>query len=143
MGLAFYDEDQAVNTGQPLRAVINGHVGGAHEEVIYIRNDDVTKWYTNLAIGVSSTLYDSLGELGPSGISWKFMYGERRPTEAEWSSLLSGEPLQLPDIGTHDLADTSTFHPVWVRVYLPGNYSANIIDNYTINLTYLPRVVGA
>lgn len=142
MGLAFYDSTKTLYAANPLRGVINGHVGGPHEELFYLRNGDVTKWFSNVVVSVTTSLYDGLGEFGTSGISFKFMYGERRPTEAEWSEVNSGDSLQIPNIGSTDLADTNTYHPIWVRIYVPGNTAANIYDNYAITVSYFSRVVG-
>jgi hypothetical protein len=143
MDLFFYDDSQVLFGASSLRTLVNGHTGGAYEKKFYIRNTDVTRWYTNVVISIVTDLYDALGESGTSGISIKFLYGEARPTEAEWDIVLSGTSLTLPDIGSNALADTSTYHPVWIRVYVPGNTPADIIDSNTIRLSALPRVVGA
>lgn len=143
MGLEIYDSTQTLYVGRPFRAVVNGFTGGSYEEQVYLRNDDVTAWYTNITVSASGSVYDTNGELGTSGISFKFMYGERRPTEAEWSYVISGTAIVIPDIGDNTLADTSTYHPIWVRIYLPGNTAANIIDTFSINVGFLPRVVGS
>jgi hypothetical protein len=143
MNLFFYDEDQVLFGGSPLRTLVNGHTGGSYEKKFYIRNTDVTRWYSNVTLSVVTDVYDALGESGTSGISIKFLYGETRPTEAEWDIVLSGEPLVLPDIGSNPLADTSTYHPIWIRVYVPGNTPADIIDSNTLRLSAVPRVVGA
>lgn len=144
MGLAFYDEDQVLLDGSDkFRPYVNGYLGGAHEEIIYLRNDDVSRWYTNITVSLVTTTYDGAGELGTSGYSFKFMYGERRPTEAEWDTVISGASLTIPDIGTTVAADTSTYHPVWIRVYVPGNTPASINETFSIRLSYFPRLVGA
>lgn len=143
MGLKLYDKDKAVyGTGSIFRSVIDGHRGGSFEEKIYLRNDDSGRWYSHLSVGVEGTIYDADGELGTSGISWKFIYGERRPTEAEWDLVHSGASVSLPDIGTIVAADTYTYHPIWVRIYIPGNSLADIIDGYSINIEYFPRLVS-
>jgi hypothetical protein len=143
MSLAIYDEDQIVFGGSDkFRPFVNGYPGGAHEEIIYIRNDDVTRWFTNVVLSVVASVYDADGELGSSGIGFKFIYGERRPTEAEWDVVKSGQPLTLPDIGTISLANTSTYHPCWIRVWVPGGTSAGIDDSFTLRLSFLPRLVG-
>ncbi len=143
MAIEIYDEDQVVFTElDRFRPFINGYVGGSHEELIFFRNDDATKWFSNVTVSLITSLYDGDGELGESGISFKFIYGERRPTEAEWDIAISGQPISLPDIGTVDAADTSTYHPVWVRTYVPGGTVAGINDSFTIRINYLPRLVG-
>ncbi len=143
MALQFYDETQTLFSGSPLRAVVNGHIGGSAEKKFYIKNGDNTKYYTDITVGLVIDSLDAAGELGASGISVKFLYGEQRPTEAEWDVVLSGDDLALADIGTTSAADISTYHPVWIRIYVPGNTPANIFDSKTIRLTAFPRSVGA
>ncbi len=141
MGLALYDSELATGS-LTYRPVIDGFRGGKDESLFYLRNDDVTKWYTNITVSLISTSYDGAGELGFTGVSFKFIYGERRPTEAEWDAVESGASLMIPDIGTTALADTFTYHPFWVRVYIPGGTAADIIDSFEIRVYFLPRIVG-
>ena len=71
------------------------------------------------------------------------VYGTRRPTEAEWDLVRSGDGIQIPDIGTTEAADTSTNHPVWVRVYCPAGEPADIRESMQVKVTYYERLVGA
>ena len=144
MGLKLYNSEQVEYTGSmKFRPVIDGHVGGVHEEKIYIRNDSVTTYYVGVLLALISNLYDGAGENGFSGIGFKFIYGERRPTEAEWDQAISGESIYLPDIGTSAAANTYTYHPVWIRVFVPGNTQASVIESFILRLYYFPKVVGA
>lgn len=154
MGLKFYDENKVVYGSQtpvgdedgrfgPERTNSDGRLGGPYERVVYIRNDDVSNYYTNIVLSYESTLYNDIGEFGDSGWGIKYMYGERRPTEAEWDEVRSGEPLVLPDIGTTLAADTYTYHPFWIRVYCPGDKAAQIRENQLLRVSYYDRKVGA
>jgi hypothetical protein len=71
------------------------------------------------------------------------MYGKRRPTEAEWDRMRSGDGVELPDIGTTEAADTFTNHPIWVRVYCPGGEMAQLKENMRLKISYFERKVGA
>jgi hypothetical protein len=143
MGLAFYDSEQEVFGADPLRSFTDGHLGEVYEQIIYLRNDDPATYYTNLVLSYIVVAYDDLGEFGTTGWGIKFMYGQRRPTEAEWDLVRSGDPISLPDIGTTTLADISTFHPIWVRIVCPGGTAAQLRENQRLELTYYPRMVGA
>lgn len=144
MGLKLYNSEQEEFTGSTkFRPVIDGHLGGVHEEKIYVRNDNASLYYVGVMVSLITSAYDGAGENGYSGIGFKFIYGERRPTEAEWDEAISGESIYLPDIGTTAAADTYTYHPVWVRVYVPGNTSASVIENFIIRVYYFSKVVGA
>lgn len=144
MAIAFYDADQILfSDTDSLRAYINGYRGGDHQSKIYLRNDDAAQWMTNIVLSLRISTYDGAGDLGTSGFSIKFLYGERQPTEAEWDIVLSGDSLALPNIGTTLAADISTYHPIWIRIYCPGNTSAQINESFTLRLNYLPRPIGA
>lgn len=150
MGLAFYDENQVVypSTGNPLeqgdfRSFHDGHLGEIFEKVIYLRNDDPSRYFTNLVLSYTIDAYGDFGEFGSTGWGIKFMYGQRRPTEAEWDLVRSNGPLALPDIGNTLIADTSTYHPIWIRIVCPGAQAAQIRENQKLKLTLFERLVGA
>ena len=144
MGLSFYNASEVLlDASNPVRARHDGRLGGADEQLLYINNDDPTVYYTDLSIVLESDgSYDELGEYGSSGWSFKFHYGERQPTEAEWDVVRSGEAIDLPDIGTIDTADTSTYLPVWLRVYAPGNIGAQYRTGYRIVINGYPKLLG-
>jgi hypothetical protein len=147
MGLAFYDSTQTVfsavgTTYGPQRTHHDGKLGGADERIVYLRNDDPTKWYSNITVSLELDAYGDVGEFGTTGWSIKFLYGERRPTEAEWDLVRSGDSIEIPDIGTEAAADTSTYHPLWIRVYCPGGESAQIRENQRLRLFAFKRNVG-
>lgn len=154
MSLQFFDENKDVYPGLPVlsledgrfgpsRTSFDGRLGGAQEKIVYVRNNDSSNYYTNLILSYESVAYDDSGELGSTGWGVKYLYGERRPTEAEWDEVRSGEPLAIPDIGTTLAADTYTFHPIWIRVYCPGGVAAQHRDNQRIKLSYYSKKVGA
>jgi len=155
MGIKIYASDKTVFGSLPLlsssedghfgpwRTHKDGRLGGAYEEVVYLRNDDPSTYYVNLVAAYESELYAQSGELGDGGWSIKYLYGERRPTEAEWDEVRSGEPLQLPNIGSTLAADTYTYHPVWIRVYYPGGTPAQIRERQRLRVSYHERKVGA
>jgi len=141
MGLQFYDSNQ-----DPVAKgifSINGRWGGLQEQLFFIRNDDPGRYYSNVSVVVLGSVYDALSEFGSSGWSVKLLYGQRRPTEAEWDLIRSGEALELPDIGTTSAADTSTYHPIWVRAYCPAHEQATIVETYSLELRFVSHVVGA
>lgn len=143
MGLAFYDSSQTAFGTDILRSFHDGHLGELWEDVIYLRNDSASRYYTNLVLSYTVDSYQDFGEFGTTGWGIKFMYGQRQPTEAEWDLVRSGDPLTIPDIGTTLQADTFTYHPIWVRIICPGEQSAQIRENQRVNLGFLERLVGA
>lgn len=141
--LAFYDEDYQVFNGEPLRTVHNGKPGGASEKLVFIRNDDPANYYTDLVVTYENDVQDDYGVLGSTGWSVKFLYGRRQPTEEEWDSVTAGQSIVLPNIGSTSAADTYTFHPIWIRVYCPGNAPAQIREGQSIRVYFDEKKVGA
>lgn len=143
MGLAFYDEnDNPFPPGEPLRTHHDGFLGGPMEVLIKIRGNDPAKYFTNIVVSLVVTQQD-FGEFGDTGWGVKFMYGQRRPTEAEWDLVRSNESITIPNIGTTLAADLSTYHPIWVRVFCPAGQPAHIRENQEIRVSFFERLVGA
>lgn len=127
----------------PMRTFHNGYLGGPHEEIFYLRNDDASNYYTNIVITPQMIGgYDDSGEFGTSGWGIKLLYGRRRPTEAEWDLVRSGDSIRVPDIGTTEAADTFTNHPVWTRVYCPAGEPADIRENMQLKVSFYTKKVG-
>ena len=121
----------------------NGKPGGACEKLVFIRNGDPTNYYTNLTVSYENTLADDYGSAGSTGWSVKFLYGRRQPTEEEWDSVLAGQSIALPDIGSTLAADTFTFYPLWIRVYCPGGAPAQVREGQSIKVYFDEKKVGA
>jgi len=154
MALRFFNDDKEAyaslaivgteaNRQGPHRTFSDGRLGGAHEQLVYLRNDNPSTYYTDLTLSYEQDIYNDSGEFGDTGWGIKYLYGERRPTEAEWDEIRSGEPLVLPDIGSTLAADTYTFHPIWMRVYCPGGQAAQLRENQRVRLSFYEKKVGA
>mgnify|MGYP003112720137 FL=1 len=142
--LIFYDENYQAFDENPLRSFHNGYLGDSHEQICYLRNRDPSVYYSNIKIKPEMIGgYKDIGEFGLTGWGIKLMYGKRRPTEAEWDLVRSGDAISIPDIGTTEAADTFTNHPVWIRIYCPGNEDAQIRENMQLKVTYFVKKVGA
>jgi len=134
--LKFYDSLQVLVTNDILRTFHDGHLGGVHEALIHVKNDNHLKYYTNVQISIT-------GAIGTTGWSIKLIAGTRQPTEAEWDAVTNGATLSMSNIGSTAAADTSTFFPVWVRMFCPGGEAAQINNDYGLQIDALPRSVGA
>lgn len=133
MGLAFYDSAFAPLT--LLRTDHDGNLGGPFETLVYVRNDDAATYYTNLTVTLTDTALSS-------GWTAKLASGSRQPTEREWDAVQVNQSLALADVGTTGAADTSTYFPVWVRVYCPGGEPAAIRKAQTLAFSAFERQVG-
>lgn len=137
--LGWYDEDQVALT-DPFRTFHDGHLGGPQERKVYVRNDDPLYYYTSVTIAPQQLVSGNWVGIQDTGWGVKLLSGERQPTEAEWDLALSGDTLQLADIGAAGSPDT-TYKPVWIRVFCPGNTSAQIKEDLRLRLSALKRLV--
>ena len=142
--LNIFDADQnALETD--LITNHNGYTGGSFEIKFHIKNLDPAYYYKNTII----TPVMANGELpvdnifSTTGWSVKLSYGSEQPTENDWSKVTVNSELQLADIGTTNAADTSTYHPVWMRIYCPGGTTPEVKTNMSLTLKYDKRLVNA
>lgn len=143
MSLAFYDSTYTAMGSDVLRSFHDGRLGGSWESIIYLRNSDPSRYFTNLELSYTVLGYEDFGEFGSTGWGVKFLYGQRQPTQAEWDSVQSTATLMMPDIGSTSGADVSTYHPIWVKFICPGNQAAQIRENQKIELSFYERLIGS
>lgn len=143
MSLVIFDKEMKAFSGNPLRTFHDGYSGQVFEEKFYLKNLDKSKYYTEIELEPKfRSSYEDTGEYGNTGWSIKLMYGERRPSEEEWSLTPPGSIAVVPDIGNEKKADTIRRHPVWIRVFCPGNTKAQIKENMYIDVSYYEKVVN-
>lgn len=144
MSLVFFDKKMKAFNEDPLRSFHDGYSGEVFEDKIYIKNLDKTRFYTEITAEpkFKDAYQQDTGEYGNTGWSIKLMYGERQPTEEEWAYVPPASIISIPDIGTREKADTIRRHPIWVRIFCPGNSRAQIKKNIFIELQYYEKVVN-
>ena len=99
---------------------------------LYVRNDDVTKWVSDITVQATSTGIDLIN--GTNGFGFKFFWGDIEPTNRVWQNIGYNNPINVSNIGTTLQADTS-FHPFWMNVSVSpivdvGLYEAKLVANY-------------
>lgn len=141
--LAYYDENKNAISNSPLKTFHNGYSGGAFQNLFYIRNSDPATYYTGITIAPKFRLsyFNDSGVNGNTGWSIKVLYGREKPTDSEWDSIESGEDIALPNIGSEAGADTSTYHPVWFKVFCPGGETPQIRQNIYLEISFNEKQV--
>ena len=130
---------------------------------MYLRNDDESKYYTDLILRPT----DSIGQpISSTSIKVKMLSGDREPSEVRWSEMgFNGPPsdapdsvdpgecsvlasplgpgptdTRLPSIGSSEASDTK-YYPIWVRVEVSKNISLGDF-NLKFSLSYTEGLVG-
>lgn len=127
MGLAIYSEavagtdfSQSGTFTNPLLESLDGGDGGSVDRLYYVRNDDALFTYSGIALSLSDTESESIID-GTGGFEWKLSDGVTRPTEDQWDLIVAGASIDMGDLGTPTVSDTSTFLPFWLRQTIPRN----------------------
>ena len=121
----------------------NGRIGESVDVLVYLRNDSPIVYYDSITVSTidSDGSDDTLGVYG-TGRGIKLAPGSREPTEAEWDNILAGDFAEMPTIGTTLSADTTTYHPLWIRVIVPGNTPAQTFSDITLQIEASEHLVG-
>lgn len=121
----------------PFKVSADGFHGQVQFYKMYVRNDDLAKWYDTLEISVQQTLggIDWIG--GTDEHSWKFVEGDAEPSEAEWELVSPANTIVLTDIGSAGGGDISTYLPFWVRVEIDDRTAVrSITDIVSLTLDF-------
>jgi hypothetical protein len=93
----------------------DGRVGGATEQLLYLRADDATYSYTSIQLEMEQIegSVDLVG--GTEGFAMKLNAGATQPAQEQWSTIQSGSTISLSDI-----SGLATAVPFWLRVEVPS-----------------------
>lgn len=152
MGLGLYykenDEFKAITDSgdltQPLQTIHDGKSGDTQTVQVYLRNDSVSKWFSNIKIKpVDLEDANPYGDIIYSETGWgvKLSAGSEEPTESEWDDIEWGNEIDMGDIGSDDAADTAAYYPFWYLITCPPNTDAKIKTDIVLNVAYTENAV--
>lgn len=133
--------------GQELLELVtthNGFTGESNEKLFYLRNTEADKYYENIKISVVFPINEMPENAFYTTTGWsiKLKYGSEQPSEEEWAEINVNEILNIPNIGTKMEADTTSYKPVWVRVYCPGYTDPTIRTDISLSVSYKELVIS-
>lgn len=130
----FRDSDDALSLAtvgtdltNPITTTHDGKEGDEKATLLYLRNNDATKWYSNIVITPVDLIdADPYGDIAYSETGWgvKLSEGGTEPTEAEWDDLDWGEATSMSDVGSDSIGDSTTYAPFWYFISCPPNTNA-------------------
>lgn len=150
MGLAVYyknESDQFVEATidsdltNPITSVHNGKAGDVKTIQLYLRNDDVTEWFSNIQIEPLDSVepYD----VGYDETGWgvKLSAGAAEPTSGEWEDMQWANQITMVDIGSDSAANTTTYFPFWYLITCPPNEEVKIKTDIVLDVSYTENAV--
>lgn len=151
MGLAVYykdEDDQFQRTTEdfdiPISTVHDGKTGDIKTVQLYLRNDDKTKWFSNvLAEPVDLENTGSFDDVAYTETGWgvKLNAGAVEPTTGEWDDLGWGEQISLSNVGSASVYDTTTYQPFWYYITCPPNEDVKIKLDIVLDVNYTENAV--
>lgn len=123
-------------SGYPAFTVtFDGRIGGSIDTRVYIRNDDLALYYTNITLGPVDTAGDNIVNGSIAGFDWRLAEKDIPMTNEEWALVTPGNTLSLSsDLGEDGLGDISTYLPVWIRVSIPRGSSIQTIKDVVLRI---------
>jgi len=146
VGLQIYNASQVLigDAGGAITTAHNGVRGESVDILVYVRNTTPFLYYNSVIASTEDAdgTDDTLGVYG-TGRGFKLSSGSREPTEAEWDNVLAGDFAELPNVGSTEAADTTTFFPVWIRVIVPGNIPVQTFQDVSLKIEASEHLVGS
>jgi len=136
MSIRLYDENR--NEINSVSLVLDGGFGDWRIRKVLIKNDDPTKYYTDLVAAVDNTSY-SLGFMA-EGYTIKLKASETAPAISEWNLVSPGNSVSLEDIGEAGNANTTTYVPIYIYTSCPANQQPNLISGINLILSGIERL---
>lgn len=134
---AIPEETHGFTSLAPFTVTFDGRRGGAIDRKVYLRNDHLRRWYSNIsleAIDLSTERLSMVTE-GVPGFFWKLATSDRPLFPEEWDLVTKGNTLSLSsDIGSATLGDITTYIPIWIRVQVPQYLAIATIKEITIRI---------
>lgn len=142
MGLKVYasaNSSSDFSTGgtftKPIAYSFDGVSGGVLVKQFYLRNDDVTKYYTNVTLSAYVASGQDITD-GTDGFTWKMISGSSQPLEQEWGLVVAANTLSMSQIGSSGNGDNYTYYPFWLRIEVPSNLFVQAFENVKIRISY-------
>ena len=139
-----YEETKDYNVDDsklPISTVHDGVLGETVETLLYVKNDDILVYYTDVKVTPVSKVTPSIVDGTSTGFGVKLSLGNTQPTEAEWAVVDYGNTIELDDLGSASAADLSA-RPFWVRIEIPAGTSADNKEQSVLYLEYTEGVVS-
>ena len=128
----------------PITTTHDGKEGDEKSILLYLRNDDSTKWYSNITITpVDLVDANPYGDVAYDETGWgvKLNKGGTEPTEAEWDDIDWGEVISMDNIGSDGSGDSTTYNPFWYYISCPPNTNAQNKTDIVLKVEYTENTV--
>lgn len=128
----------------PVTTSHDGKNGDTQTVQLYIRNDDDTKWYSNIIITpVDLVDAEPYGDVVHSETGWgvKLSKGATEPTSGQWDDIAWGNSVTMDDVGSDSAGDINTYYSFWYLISCPPNIDAQVKTDIVLNVSETENAV--
>jgi len=128
----------------PLKTAHDGKNGSTSVKKVFLRNTDDTKYYTDIRVFAKDSDSDYIYEdivYNETGWGVKLSEGNSEPSDAEWEDISWGNAISIPNIGSADSGDQSTYRPFWALITCPPSAAAQNKKDIQLVVDYIERAV--
>lgn len=132
---SIYKEYGSVDDTLPIRNTFDGILGENVHTLLYVRNDDNSRYYENIKVQPISLVTPSQVDNVSTGHGMKLIAGSTQPTEAQWEATDYANQISLSDLGVSGSADTTSYLPFWCRIECPAGAAIDNLENTTLRVS--------
>lgn len=126
----------------PISSLHDGRTTGDQTLQLFLRNDDLNVYYTNIVIScVQTDAGTEYLDNSTSGWGIKLRSGVSEPTQEEWDITDWNNQLSMSNIGTSTDGDTTTYAPFWYLIQHPAQIPADIVEVVKLRVEAIERAV--
>ena len=115
------ESSSSISEENLLLTVHNGRIGSWNIIKCFLRNDNAATKYNNIVLSVI--------DASTSGATFQLYPGDFEPTALEWNFVGFNNSITIEDI-----IGSETYLPFWLRVFYPGETSANLYQEASIKI---------
>ena len=154
MGLKLYYKDSndafvEISTGtdiaSPVTTIHDGRLGDIVTKQLYLRNDDNSKWFSNISVTPLDTEdANPYGDIAYTETGWgvRLNKGSDEPSDSQWADIDWGEFILMDNVGSDSGFDISTYYPLWYYITCPPNVSAQVKTDIMLTVAYTENAVS-
>lgn len=143
MGIQIADLDEGEWTAysssgdqtNPITTVHDGRMEQSRDVLLYARNDDATKEYTDIVLDFADSEYPNDIEGVQSGWNIKVSLGSLQKSDAEWATVTAGQSISIPNISGIGS------EPFWYRITSPIGLHVGLKLDISLKLSYTENTI--
>lgn len=136
------DPNLPINDVDPFTLTFDGRLEGRIHKKIYLRNDSVETYYTDIVVETIDTSGENIVDGSENKFWWKLFEGDINPPQESWDLIEPGNSINISvNLGNSLLGDIVTFISIWVQVSVPRGLDIQTIKDVKFRITATENLI--